>query len=180
MRYGFIDCNIYSNNELHSKGLARRSPTNHHLRQRKCRQKKRANWQDRKILRLWTKGIRVPPHKQIAGLRQSHRSSQHGLQLPQIFLRQVVLPPSRSLTMNGHTYLRNYRVLMLLGMISFFATAYLSSVPDDYLIEEYTLSYPGELLLLISRTVFRPLPSTRFRTGHLPISQKSTATICMK
>jgi hypothetical protein len=38
--------------------------------------------------------------------------------------------------MNGHTYLRTYRVLMLLGMSSFLVTAYLTAVPDDYKTEE--------------------------------------------
>ena len=39
--------------------------------------------------------------------------------------------------MNGHTYLRTYRVLMLLGMASFLGTAFLYSVPEDYDVEEY-------------------------------------------
>ena len=39
--------------------------------------------------------------------------------------------------MNGHTFLRNYRVLMLLGMASFMGTAYIYTIPEDYLTEEY-------------------------------------------
>ena len=38
--------------------------------------------------------------------------------------------------MNGHTYLRNYRLFVLLGFASFFATAYIYSVPEDYKTEE--------------------------------------------
>lgn len=34
--------------------------------------------------------------------------------------------------MNGHTYLRTYRVLMFLGMASFLYTAFVLSVPADY------------------------------------------------
>jgi hypothetical protein len=48
--------------------------------------------------------------------------------------------------MNGHTFLRNYRVLMLLGMISFMGTAFIYSVPDDYLTEEYFSANPGPQL----------------------------------
>jgi hypothetical protein len=39
--------------------------------------------------------------------------------------------------MNGHTYLRSYRVIMLLGMVSFLSTAYIYSVPEDSHVEEY-------------------------------------------
>lgn len=39
--------------------------------------------------------------------------------------------------MNGHTFLRSYRVLMLLGMLSFMGTAYIYTIPEDYLTEEY-------------------------------------------
>lgn len=39
--------------------------------------------------------------------------------------------------MNGHTYFRSYRLLMLLGMVSFLATAFIYSIPDDYTTEEY-------------------------------------------
>ena len=38
--------------------------------------------------------------------------------------------------MNGHTYLRSYRFLMYIGAASFFATAFLASVPEDYETEE--------------------------------------------
>lgn len=82
--------------------------------------------------------------------------------------------------MNGHTYMRNYRVLMLLGMVSFFATAYLYSVPQDFNIEEYLFFDSGALPSSISRTVLSTHPSTLCRTELLPISQKSTATTCTK
>ena len=39
--------------------------------------------------------------------------------------------------MNGHTFLRSYRLLMLLGMLSFMGTAFVLTMPDNYLIEEY-------------------------------------------
>jgi hypothetical protein len=45
--------------------------------------------------------------------------------------------------MNGHTYLRNYRVLMLLGIFSFLGTAYIYTIPDDYLVEEYPTPNSG-------------------------------------
>jgi hypothetical protein len=38
--------------------------------------------------------------------------------------------------MNGHTYLRSYRIIMFLGMASFLATAFIYSVPEDYQTEE--------------------------------------------
>jgi hypothetical protein len=38
--------------------------------------------------------------------------------------------------MNGTTYLRSYRIIMFLGMAAFFSTAYITSVPADYDIEE--------------------------------------------
>ena len=44
--------------------------------------------------------------------------------------------PHRSLTMNGHTYLRTYRVLMFLGMASFLYTAFITAVPEDWDVEE--------------------------------------------
>lgn len=37
--------------------------------------------------------------------------------------------------MNGHTYLRSFRVLMLLGMASFFSALFIYSVPQDYQVE---------------------------------------------
>jgi hypothetical protein len=48
--------------------------------------------------------------------------------------------------MNGHTYLRTYRVLMFLGMASFFYTAFATAVPEDFQTEEYILCYLGEQL----------------------------------
>lgn len=48
--------------------------------------------------------------------------------------------------MNGHTFLRSYRVLMLLGMVSFMTAAFYYSVPHDYDIEEYLLFYAGAQL----------------------------------
>ena len=48
--------------------------------------------------------------------------------------------------MNGHTFLRNYRILMLLGMVSFMGTAFVYSIPDDYLVEEYLISNSEEPL----------------------------------
>ncbi len=38
--------------------------------------------------------------------------------------------------MNGHTFMRNYRVLMLLGMVSFIGSVFIYTVPDDYKTEE--------------------------------------------
>lgn len=38
--------------------------------------------------------------------------------------------------MNGTTYLRSYRLFVLLGMATFLATAYIYSVPEDYKTEE--------------------------------------------
>lgn len=82
--------------------------------------------------------------------------------------------------MNGHTFLRSYRVIMLLGMTSFLATAYIYSVPEDHNVEEYPFVYAGEPLWPTSRADWMPPPSTPSRTGPPPISQKSTATTCTK
>lgn len=38
--------------------------------------------------------------------------------------------------MNGHTYMRSYRVIMFLSIASFLGTAFVYSVPDDYNTEE--------------------------------------------
>lgn len=38
--------------------------------------------------------------------------------------------------MNGHTYLRNYRLMVLLGYATFLATAFVYSIPEDYKTEE--------------------------------------------
>ena len=48
--------------------------------------------------------------------------------------------------MNGHTFLRSYRVLMMLGMLSFMTAAFYYSVPEDHDIEEYFLTYQEQLL----------------------------------
>jgi hypothetical protein len=34
--------------------------------------------------------------------------------------------------MNGHTYLRNYGVLMLLGTASFLYAAFVTAIPEDW------------------------------------------------
>jgi hypothetical protein len=38
--------------------------------------------------------------------------------------------------MNGHTYLRNYRLMVLLSYATFFGAVYLYTVPEDYKTEE--------------------------------------------
>jgi hypothetical protein len=38
--------------------------------------------------------------------------------------------------MNGHTFLRSYRIIMLLGTASFLYTAFSYSMPDDWQTEE--------------------------------------------
>lgn len=48
--------------------------------------------------------------------------------------------------MNGHTFLRSYRMLIPLGMISFMVTAYFYTVPEDYLTEEYNFPNLEQLL----------------------------------
>ncbi len=54
--------------------------------------------------------------------------------------------------MNGHTYLRTYRVLMFLGMASFLYTAFATAVPQDYQTEEYALFHSGAPPSASSRT----------------------------
>lgn len=82
--------------------------------------------------------------------------------------------------MNGHTYLRSYRVLMFLGMFSFLGTVFAYTIPDDHLVEEYPWLYSEALPSATSRTASMPLPSTPCRTGSPPISQRSTATTCTR
>ena len=82
--------------------------------------------------------------------------------------------------MNGHTFLRNYRVLMFLGMISFMGTAFIYTMPEDFLVEEYTLVYSEELRLDTSKIAFLLLQSMLFKTGLLLTLRKSTAFTCMR
>lgn len=82
--------------------------------------------------------------------------------------------------MNGHTYLRTYRVLMFLGMGSFLYTAYATAIPEDFETEEYILDDLGAQLFdssKIGSTLHQSMPCSK---EHLPISPKSTAYICMK
>ena len=82
--------------------------------------------------------------------------------------------------MNGHTYLRTYRVLMFLGMASFFYTAYATAIPEDFQTEEYLFHYLGEQLCDSLKIDCVLHPSMLCRTGHLPIIPKSTACISTK
>jgi hypothetical protein len=82
--------------------------------------------------------------------------------------------------MNGHTYLRTYRVLMFLGMASFLYTAFATAIPEDFETEEYTFDHLGEQLFDSLKIGYVLHPSMLCKTGHLPIIPKSTAYISTK
>lgn len=82
--------------------------------------------------------------------------------------------------MNGHTYLRTYRVLMFLGMASFLFTAFATAIPEDYQTEEYAFTHSGAPPFASSRTGSMPRPSTPSSSAHLPITPRSTASTCTR
>lgn len=82
--------------------------------------------------------------------------------------------------MNGHTYLRTYRVLMFLGMASFLYSAFVFSVPADHQTEEYAVSHAGAPRCGSSRTASTPPPSTPSSRGSPPTTPRSTASTCTR
>ena len=82
--------------------------------------------------------------------------------------------------MNGHTYLRTYRVLMFLGMASFLYTAFVLSVPADFETEEYVAFHAGAPRCDSSRTASTPPPSTLSSRECPPTTPRSTASTCTK
>ena len=74
--------------------------------------------------------------------------------------------------MNGYSYLRTHRILACIGYGMIFYAMYYFSVPNDHGIEEYSFYHSGAHRWNTSRTACNTLPSMRFRTAHLPISQK--------
>ena len=82
--------------------------------------------------------------------------------------------------MNGHTYLRTYRVLMFLGMASFLYTAFVTALPEDWQTEEYFCLHSEEPPCASSRTASTPRPSTPSSSAPPPTTPKSTASTCTR